>query len=192
MNLTVIKREMASKCCQGEIVWCLTLLVQSLWHDCDKTSPELRKEHLEMWLNIVVGSKSDDWIMGHNGKGCPKCNSILSTVQRNNASCGTHCELERCNHWQSISTQSIKLGLIYRPRRKFSETWVGSLLSLVVLTEKCPPVHVLHPRRPSLLKMTLVTRWQHKYYRHFPFSQQSKTSLVNCNEIFIPNGHLSS
>lgn len=75
-----------------------TVPAQSLWHDCDKTSPDLHKEHSEVCLNIAIGSKSDDWIMEHDGKGNPNCNSTLWTVQRSNASRGARCELVPYNH----------------------------------------------------------------------------------------------
>lgn len=125
---------MVSECWQGEIMRCFTVLAQSLWHDCDKTLPDLHKEHSEMWLNIAIGSKSDDWIMGHNGKENPNCNSTLLTVQKNNASRGTHCELERCNHENLSPHKAWNLGWFIEQEVNSAKP-VGGLLSLA-LTKK--------------------------------------------------------
>lgn len=159
---------------------CFTFLAQSLWHDCDKTSPDLHKEHSKMWLNIAIGSKLDDWIMEYNRKGNPKCDSTLLTVQKNNASRGTHCELALSNHWKSVPHKAWgKLGLIYRTRSKFNKA--PRRPSQPSVTKKSPPIHLLQPWRQSLPIMILVTLRQHRYWRYFPFSRQSKTCLVNCN-----------
>lgn len=164
--------EMLYCSCSESLAW--------LWHNI----AQFHKEHSEMWLNIATGSKLDDWIMGHNGKGNPNCNSTLwqyegimrVLVHVVNLLCAITENLSPHKAWGNWDW-------FRRGRSRSSETCRKEALAWPENPRLC--THLIQPRR-RLLLVTLGTFWQQKYWRFFPFSKQSRTSLVNCNSRFFP------